>query len=286
MARSLSSIRLNVRLSATSTNTLDDATTAAVSHPLLNYSPSLESGVSSGQANRVWQSEDRTLSSGAQETIDISDFAAVDIGAGAGNDGVGLTITFEEIVAIAVVNENDIGAAGILEVLPAASEGFTAIGTHTVANGGALYGQGLLFKSQPAEAGFDVTANRHRITFRANGGDVTYSFYLIGRHDDEESSSSSSSSQSSSSSSSQSSSLSSSSVSSSSQSSSSSSLSASSSSSSSISTSSLSSSSISTSSQSTSSSSSSSSSSQSTSSQSTSSSSSSSESSSSQSSQS
>ncbi len=285
-SRSLSSIRLNVRLSSTLTNTLDDATTAAVSHPALNYAPSLSNGVSAGEANRVWQSNGRSISSGGQETLDIFDFASVDIGVGDGKDGVGLAMTMEEIVAIGITNENAIGAAGQLEIIPASSEGWQALGSHTVANGGALYGQGLLFKAQPAEAAFDVTTVRHRIAFRAVGGDVSYSVYLIARHDDAESSSSSSSSVSSSSSSSQSSSLSSSSVSSSSQSSSSSSLSASSSSSSSISTSSLSSSSISTSSQSTSSSSSSSSSSQSTSSQSTSSSSSSSESSSSLSSQS
>ncbi len=219
-SRGLSSIRLNVRLSSTLTNTLNDATTAAVAHPALNYSPSIDNGVNTGQANRVWQSDGRSISSGGQETLDIFDFAVVDIGAGAGNDGVGLSMTLEEIVAIAIVNKNAIGAAGILEVLPATSEGFTAIGTHTVANGGALYGQGLLFKSQPAEAGFDVTAVRHRITFRAVSGDVSYSLYILARHDDEESSSFSSSSPSSSSSSSSSSSPSSSSTSSSSTSSS------------------------------------------------------------------
>ena len=249
MARRLSSIRMRVTLSASLTNTLNDASTAAVSHPALNYSPSLDNGVSESQANRVWQSEGRSISAGGQETLDLYDFAAVDIGAGAGNDGVGLSITFEEIVAIAVLNANAVGAAGQLEILPASSEGWTALGTHTVANGGALYGQGLLFKSQPNTNGFDVTAVLHRLTFRAVNGDVSYSLFLIARHDDEESSSSSSSSLSTSS-------LSSSSLSASSISSSTSSISgeSSSSSSSSLSTSSLSSSSSqSTSSQSTSS---------------------------------
>jgi hypothetical protein len=100
----------------------------------------------------------------------------------------------EEIVLIAIVNENAVTAAGQLEVKPADSEGWDPIGIHTVALGGALRGQGSLVKVQLAESGFDITpANNHRITLKANGGAVNYSVYIIGRHDDGESSSSSSS---------------------------------------------------------------------------------------------
>ncbi len=245
--RSLSSPKLNLKMSAIVTNTLDDASAVTVSQPNLAYSKTLTSGVSDSQANRGWQSLNRAIASGQQETLDLYDLAAVDIGADAGRDAVGQLVVFEEIVAIAIVNENLSTAAGQLEILPAASEGWTPIGSHTVANGGALYGQGVLLKCQVAEAGFDVALTSHRVTLRAVGGSVDYSIYLLARHDDEESSSSSSSVSSLSSSSS--------SLSSSFSSSSSSSLSASTSS---ISTSSSSSSSISTSSSSVSSSSSSS----------------------------
>lgn len=237
--RTLTGIILQVDLSATVQNTLEDAKITNVKHPSLSYRPTLSSGVNDNQANRGWQSESRSLGSGATETLDMYDVAGIDIGAGAGLDGVGQAVTYEEIVAIAILNENAIAAAGQLEIEPGAANGWTALGSHTAATGGALRGQGLFLKAQPAEAGLDVTdASNHTLKFTANGAALTYSIYILARHDDDESSSSSSSS----STSSQSSSSSSSSSSTSSQSSSSSSFSTSSQSSLSSSTSSLSSS--------------------------------------------
>jgi len=206
-ARSIASPKINFKLSATLTNTLDDGTIVTSAVPYLSYVPSIANGYSAGQANRGWDSVGRTIVNGAQETLDIYDFAAVDVGAGAGNDALGQALTLEEIVLIAITNDNAIAADGSLEIIPAASEGWAPIGSHTVANGGALLGQGLLLKVNTAEAGFDVAGNSHRITLRASGGDVTYSIYILGRHDDDESSSSSSSSSSTSSSSSSSSSV-------------------------------------------------------------------------------
>ena len=228
MARSLSSPKFAVRWSGSTVNTMDDASSASVPHPLWNYNKVMTNGVSASQANRAWQSTNRAIASGAQEIIDVYQFAGIDIGGGDGNDGLGQALLLEEIVGIAIINENAVDAAGRLEVFPAASEGWAPIGTHTVATGGSLGGQGVLMKIDYTETGFDVSASSHRITFRASGGDVTYSIYIFGRHDDEESSSSSSSSVSSSSSSSGSSSMSSSSESSVSSSSASSSISTSS----------------------------------------------------------
>ncbi len=245
MARSLSGAKIAVKLTASVVNTLNDTTAIQGSQPSLNFSANIADGISVGQANRGWHSKSRTILEDEQEVIDLATFEGLDIGAGDGNDCLGQALTLEEVVAIVVQNENAAGVAGHLEIVPADSEGWLAIGSHTVANGGALLAQGLLVKYQPAADGFDVAGSNHRITFRAVGGDVSYGIYMLGRHDDEESSSSSSS-------------LSSSSVSTSSSSISTSSISTSSNSSSSISTSSSSTSSQSTSSQSTSSNSSSS----------------------------
>ena len=187
-------------MTATVQNTLDDGRATTVAHPLLNYAPSLSNGIGPNQANRGWQSTNRPLANGANETLDLYDFAGVDLGAGAGLDGVGQAVVHEEIVAIAIVNENAIGAAGQLEIRPGPGNGWSPIGIHTVANGGALRGQGFLMKVQPADDGFDVTdAANHLIRFTSNGGALTYSIYLLARHDDDESSSSTSSSLSSSS---------------------------------------------------------------------------------------
>jgi len=249
MGRSISGSKLTLKMVGTLRNTLTDASMPSVASPDLSYAKTLASGIGVDQANRSWMSENRTLENTHQDTFDLYDMSGVDIGAGAGLDALGQDIVFQEIVAIAIVNENAVTAAGQLEVFPSSSEGWDPIGSHTVANGGALRGGGVLFMAQPATDGFDVDPDSsHRITCRASGGSVTYSIYIFARDDDAESTSSSSSSVSSSS-------VSSSSTSSSSSSQSTSSISTSSSSVSTSSQSSFSSSSQSSSSQSTSSSS-------------------------------
>lgn len=217
MGLTLTGIRIEAKLTASYINTLDDGSSTSISHPNGNYKPTMANGLNANQANRGWQSKNRDLPNASNETLDIYDLVSVDIGAGTGKDGLGQSITFEEIVGIMIVNENAVSASGQLEIEAGNVNGWDAIGEHTVTNGGALKGQGCLFKSQVAEAGLDITdASAHTLKFTASGGDVTYSIYILARHDDNESSSSSSSSSSQSSSSSSSSSVSSSSSSSSS----------------------------------------------------------------------
>ena len=200
MVRSLTSIKVEVKISSTLTNLLTDASSTSVNHPSLNYKPTLVNGIGDNQANRDWQSLTRSLNAGQSEVLDLYDMAATDIGAGLGRDGVGQPIVFEDVVAIAIVNNNAVTAVGQLEVDPDAFNGWTPVGTHTVASGGALRGESMLMKSAPGENGFDITdGSNHRLRFTANGGAVSYSIYLLCRSDDEFSSSVSSSSPSSSS---------------------------------------------------------------------------------------
>jgi len=232
MTRSLSQPKINLRITAELVNTLSDGSETKVSHPDMQYRPTLTSGASANQANRGFEVSSISVPNGGQVTISLRDFQGFDIGAGAGNDGVGQEILYEEIVAIGIQNDNVVTSAGRLEIIAASSEGTNILGNHTVANGSALPGQGILVKCAPSESGFDLSASSHRITLKASGAAVLASLYILARHDDEVSSSSSSESSSSSSSSSSESS------SSSSQSTSESSISTSSESSSSISTSS------------------------------------------------
>lgn len=165
------------------------------------------SGVQSNQMNRAWEDTNISISSGATKSINVNDFPAEDIGAGAGNDPVGLAMDLQEIVMIAVKNTSTALAGGaggpFLEVEPAAASGWTPIGTHTVANGGAIGPGGVLMKYSPGEAGFDIQPGTSEIIdLTANGGDVTCSVLIFGRNDDDDSSSTSSASSSSSSSSS------------------------------------------------------------------------------------
>jgi hypothetical protein len=191
MTRSISSGRIAITLSATLTSTMTDSSSVSVSHPAMSYSKSPTTGLDDNQANRTWQSKNRTIAVGAQEVIDLHN--TPDIGAGAGEDGVGLAAIFQEIVAIAIVNENTLGTDGLLEIAPSASEGWDPIGIHTEALGGALYGQGVLLKVQLDERGFAVGEQKHRITMKAIGAAVIYSIYLMGRDDADESSASGSS---------------------------------------------------------------------------------------------
>ncbi len=193
MTRSVSGPKINVKLSGTYQNALNDAAIVSITQPTLNYTKTLTNGVSASQINRIWESRNRVLANATQEIIDLFHFTGVDIGAGDGKDALGLDLEIEEIVAIAIVNENLVTDSGQLEILPSNSRGWQGIGTHTVATGGALHGQGCLFKSDVSEAGFDIEGINSRITLRASGGSVTYSIYVMGRSDDEESSSSSSS---------------------------------------------------------------------------------------------
>ena len=206
MPRQMSTIAVSFKVNGSMMNVLENAAGPSINHPSFSFTRSgsaLSNGCGNEQANRAWQSKDRAIVNGATETLDLYDLAGVDIGAGAGLDALGQAIIFEEIVQIIIVNENAIGAAGILEIEPTAGVGWTPIGTHTVATGGALYGQGLLIKQQLDERGFDIDDGvNHQIDLSAVGGDVTYSIYILGRTDDEVSSSSSSSSVTSSSSSS------------------------------------------------------------------------------------
>lgn len=209
-AQVLISPKVVVKLTATVQNTMDDGRIAT--GPLsLVVDDTLVSGVENNAASRAWQwihrdSDPKVLLSGANLVIDIFDLAGFDMGAGDGNDIVGQPLQFEEVVSIFIKNGNAIGAAGQLEIIPDPAQGWTPIGIHTVALGGALRGQGILFKYQPNQNGFDVTDGvNHRIRLTAVGGNVNLEIAILGRHDDEASSSSSSSSSSVSSSSSSSS---------------------------------------------------------------------------------
>jgi len=199
--RSVASPKVIAQLLANVRNTMDDGVivSGAVNG---NTNDTLTNGVSANQANRAWQWLTKDLGSGGAITLDLYDFAGFDAGAGAGNDIVGQAMALEEIVAIKIKNNNDVALAGQLEVIPDPTNGWTPMGSHTVATGGALRGGGVILMYQPAESGFDVVdGSSHRIRLRAFGGAVNYSIWILGRHDDNESSSSESSSVSSSSSS-------------------------------------------------------------------------------------
>ena len=65
----------------------------------------LLSGTTLGKCDRIWFDEGRSLSVGTED-LDLYDLGSEDMGAGAGNDPLGQTLTFAEIVALIVVNDD------------------------------------------------------------------------------------------------------------------------------------------------------------------------------------
>jgi hypothetical protein len=185
--------QVKLDIQATIVNTMDDGQTASYSIGESPISGRLTSGVSEDEFNRAWADFDRTILSAATEDLDLYDLGSLDIGAGAGADALGQAMTFEEIVALVIVQT---GGTGRLEINPTdPSNKLAWVPTLTVANGGALrIGATLAMVNKNTDA-FPVTdASSHMIRLGANGGTAIYDIYVLGRHDDEESSSSSTSS--------------------------------------------------------------------------------------------
>lgn len=198
MVRSLANTKVLIRLAARLGNTLTDGKLASVDHPNCNVSESLESGADTGQANIAWQWAS-TITAGNTVTIDLYDTGNIDVGAGAGRDGVGLPLTIENLVALLITNESDEASLGVLEVSPSGSAGFSGCPTLTAAAGNGLKPGGLMFVYQPESPGMDITDGvSHKLDLKAVTADVDFRICLLGRHDDEVSSSSSSSASSSS----------------------------------------------------------------------------------------
>lgn len=182
MARQLSA-HASFKLSGTLFNTQTASTEsgATPSHEF-NFSKGLSflNGTGASQAQRFWGSKVRSLTSGNDEDIDVYDLASVDIGAGAGVDPLGQSVTMSGIKALYV--ENIAGSAGTLLI---GGEGSTAA-WNSIFNGDdnaviSLPPGGVLLIAVPTAAGYAVadTAN-HLLTLTASGGDLTYSIAFIG----------------------------------------------------------------------------------------------------------
>jgi len=194
--------KVQLQLQADLTNNLDNTgkvTTSQVGNTQFIADTFATSGVQSGEMNRAWESTDIEISSGGNKEINLNDFTAEDIGTGLGDDAVGIAMDLQEIVMIAIRNDSvALGGGGggpFLEIEPSAASGWTPIGTHTVANGGAIGPGGVMLKYSPGEGGFDIQpGTSESIKLTANGGDVEATVLIFGRNDDDDSSSTSSAS--------------------------------------------------------------------------------------------
>ncbi len=141
-------------------------------------------GVEADQANRFFHMPETTIVSGGTLVVDVYDLADIDMGLGNGLDAVGQTVALEEIACIGFIKTGD----GTLTVDSDPTNGWGAIDTITLPPG-----SGAFLRNAPDIAGLDVEdSTSHRMRMQAVGGDVTVELVIIGRTDDDASSSSSS----------------------------------------------------------------------------------------------
>lgn len=194
MARSLVNTTALLSLVTTVRNDVS-STGRATSCPVkLQKTHNLTSGTDSAQADRAFEHK-LTITAGTTEVLDLFALVGTDIGAGDGNDVLGLPLALYQIVAIGVNNANVIDTDGLLEVGPDVTDGWAGLGEHTVVNGGALPAQASIAKIVPGSVGLEIVDGvSHRLALTAVGADVECKIVVFGRSEPPASSSSSSSS--------------------------------------------------------------------------------------------
>lgn len=187
MTRAIANANIKAELTANLSNTVEGATQAGTKPSIqagrgYKYSASdIASGTLANQADRIWHSISRALTSGSSETIDVYDLGSLDIGAGAGRDGLGQLWTVAEIVGILIRSATT--SAGNLII---GGEGSGAA-WNSLWNGSdtaqlLLPPGGLFLMASPADPAWAVTdVTNHLLKLAASGGAVTYDITLLGR---------------------------------------------------------------------------------------------------------
>lgn len=140
----------------------------------------LLSGTTINKCDRVWFDENRSLAVGTED-LDIYDLGSEDMGAGAGKDPLGQALTFAEIVALIVVNDD---ADGTLKL---GGKGDTTAWNSLFGGDDdavlvvpPLTAVAIVCRSDPGYAVADVS--NHILKVEAANADVgDWSIYLVGR---------------------------------------------------------------------------------------------------------
>ena len=177
MARAATA-RTEVSVSGTLTN----SSTGAADKFSLAVVEAFSNGVGANMIQRHWEDQ-RTLTTGATEDIDVYDFGTLDIGAGAGLDALGQSMALTGIKAILVRNLST--STGDLEVGNKAAT--TAWQSMFVGSGDAdaacvvlAPGASFLYVD-PSAAGLAVAdTTNHLLTMTDTGGGCVYDIHVLG----------------------------------------------------------------------------------------------------------
>jgi hypothetical protein len=170
---------IKITLTGSLVNTLTDGQTvtttvgAAISKPLT-------SGTGANNFNRAWQSKGRTLSS-ASEDIDLYDLGALDVGAGAGEDALGLPLAATAVVCICIENR----AASAVPLLVGGKAAATAWNSMFNGDDNAKLSlpvnSGFCFWAIGASALAVADVSNHLLKIEASGGAAIYDIYVFFR---------------------------------------------------------------------------------------------------------
>jgi hypothetical protein len=165
-------------LKCTVQNLVDGALASSVDAGVQRSIPKITNGNAASQANRFWQRTQHALTSGSHEDINLFSFAGIDVGAGAGNDGLGVAMALAKVVAVLIVN--DPASIGNLVI---GGEGTANTWTSWISSNAATVGPytpGADF-SLFVPAGLAVgSANNQLLRIAAAGGNVVYDMYVLG----------------------------------------------------------------------------------------------------------
>jgi hypothetical protein len=187
MTLSLSSIKVQVILQATLSGVVNSGAASPDSASItqgLNFTPptKLTSGVGANQADRLWVSEARALASGASESLDLFDLGSVNIGAGAGLDGLGQALNNTKIVTLCVVVDPSSAGKIILGGEGSGAAWNTLLNGSDTATICPIPGGGCFLIHVPDAAGMVVTdVTNYLLKVAASGGNCVYSIGFLSR---------------------------------------------------------------------------------------------------------
>lgn len=179
MTRSLSSFKAQASLGASLANSLTSGVASVTQK--LEAAYAFVTGTAAGQADRVWEDVDRTLTGATSENIDMYDLGSIDIGAGAGKDGAGQALALVEICGLLIVNDSEsvgditVGGEGSGAAWNSLFSGSDAYTLGPIPPGGFVL---IVNPANPAWAVADTTNHLLKI---ASSDDVTYSIAILGR---------------------------------------------------------------------------------------------------------
>ena len=167
-------------------NVLDASATGSPQVALGN-SPSLvfTSGTEANQADRMWAQKGRTITSGGPENLDVYDFGSVDIGAGAGLDGLGQSLTLAEIAAILIFNRSTSGGNLLVGGIAAVTAWISMFVSQTSSEDDEILvikPVGLIGFGAPTDPAYAVAdTSNHLLKLDSSAGTCTFDIFILGR---------------------------------------------------------------------------------------------------------